>query len=408
MASVFPEAAFSRGPEWGFSASAAPFVPLKVFEGAGLSAHIHPRSELAALRLPWQRLAARACDPNAFFAPGFLEPALRHLSRDTAFRILTIRSEADGALLLLLPLADSPFLPLWPIVSVWRNPLVPLGTPLLAADAPDETLGLALAALGTLFPHAAALRLCDLPLDGPVATRLCSAHSAIVMEHTARAVRCPGDVPLRPKLSKEIRRLERRAAERGPIRFDLAQSSGAVRDAIEHFLALEARGWKGRVGTALVQTSGRAAFARAAAAGLTESGAFSVATLTIDGRLAASGLVLRAGAHCFYWKTAFDEQLAALSPGVLLSHELGNRLIETTDATLVDSCAIANHPMIDRLWTGRRMMADLLVPLPGRSVRAFAWALRLENARRTLRRRARTMLAPLRARLTPGRATPAG
>jgi hypothetical protein len=49
---------------------------------------------------------------------------------------------------------------------------------------------------------------------------------------------------------------------------------------------------------------------------------------------------------------------------------------------MIDSCAVADHPMIDRLWSGRLAMADWLVPLDGSL--SFAAAAVTERARRML------------------------
>ena len=60
------------------------------------------------------------------------------------------------------------------------------------------------------------------------------------------------------------------------------------------------------------------------------------------------------------------------------------RLRDDTAIKLVDSCAVADHPMIDQLWSGRIAMADLLVPLAGRP--AMAIAIAGERLRRAVKR----------------------
>jgi len=255
---------------------------------------------------------------------------------------------------------------------------------LLAPDDAEQTVALALRAVAKLRPGAAALLVRDLPLDGPVAQllRAVAGDAQRTYDGYERACLAPDCGPARPKAEKEMRRLIRRAEERGRARFSIVDRPQDIRDATEQFLALEARGWKGRAGTALVQASGRALFARSMAASMAQSDAVAIAMLTIGPDLAAAGVVLRAGQHAFYWKTAFDENLAVLSPGRVLSHHLGAWLLANGGTTLVDSCAISNHPMIDRIWTGRRTIGDLLVPLPGVSSKAFAAAARWEERQR--------------------------
>ena len=66
----------------------------------------------------------------------------------------------------------------------------------------------------------------------------------------------------------------------------------------------------------------------------------------------------------FSYKTAFDESLSRFSPGVLLQRDnlaiLSNRQI-----TLTDSCASADHPMIDHLWRERRAVGRVSIGIGG-------------------------------------------
>ena len=68
------------------------------------------------------------------------------------------------------------------------------------------------------------------------------------------------------KKLKELRRQRNRLAEHGAVHFDVARTPAEVATALETFLALEASGWKGQRGTALVQNAGDAAFIRRATA----------------------------------------------------------------------------------------------------------------------------------------------
>jgi hypothetical protein len=83
----------------------------------------------------------------------------------------------------------------------------------------------------------------------------------------------------------------------------------------------------------------------------------------------------------FSYKTAFDEDYARFSPGVLLQYE-NLSLLERDDITYCDSCAAQGHPMIDSLWTGRRAIGRYSVAIGGSGRRAlFAGLLRAELKR---------------------------
>lgn len=86
------------------------------------------------------------------------------------------------------------------------------------------------------------------------------------------------------------------------------------------------------------------------------------------------------GAYSF--KTAFDERYSRFSPGVLLQRE-NLDILERGDIEWSDSCAAADHPMIDHLWRERRTMARLSIaiggPLRRRLFRSFVRAELVRN-----------------------------
>ena len=63
----------------------------------------------------------------------------------------------------------------------------------------------------------------------------------------------------------------------------------------------------------------------------------------------------------------------------MLSVELTADLLEDANVLRADSCATANHPMIDHLWRERLHLADRLIGVRG--PKAFAVARRLEGLR---------------------------
>ena len=69
-----------------------------------------------------------------------------------------------------------------------------------------------------------------------------------------------------------------------------------------------------------------------------------------------------AGPGGFSFKIAFDEDYARYSPGVLIER-YNLRIIENCDIDWIDSCAIEGHSMIDSLWSERRDIVRVSVPL---------------------------------------------
>jgi hypothetical protein len=70
------------------------------------------------------------------------------------------------------------------------------------------------------------------------------------------------------------------------------------------------------------------------------------------------------GAYSF--KTAFDEDFARFSPGVLLQAE-NLTMLERPDIFWTDSCATPDHLMIDHLWRERRRIQRHSLAIGGRA-----------------------------------------
>jgi hypothetical protein len=111
-------------------------------------------------------------------------------------------------------------------------------------------------------------------------------------------------------------------------------------------------------------------------------------------RTIAAGIVLTSGRGAWFWKIAHDESAARASPGVQLTRDLTETLLRDPAVGWCDSCATADHAMIDAIWRERRPMVDALFALaPGRD---FALVCRLEGLRRgaiALGRGARRLLS---------------
>ena len=96
-------------------------------------------------------------------------------------------------------------------------------------------------------------------------------------------------------------------------------------------------------------------------------------------------IVLRSADRAYYWKTAYDERFARFSPGVHLTRALAERQLADAAVQITDSCAMADHPMIDRLWPDRLAMFDLLIGVDPARTRAFPGAVRRERFARAAR-----------------------
>jgi CelD/BcsL family acetyltransferase involved in cellulose biosynthesis len=118
----------------------------------------------------------------------------------------------------------------------------------------------------------------------------------------------------------EIRRRRKRLEEHGRLALRTATRSELDQD-LERFFKLEAAGWKGRDGTAVLQDPAAhelyTSFAHAAAA----AGWLRLRFLDLEGVAVAADLSCAVGGTEFLLKTCFDESRSRLGPGAVLRAE---------------------------------------------------------------------------------------
>ncbi len=187
------------------------------------------------------------------------------------------------------------------------------------------------------------------------------------------------------KRSKEPRRLHRRLAEKGELTFRTARTGDEIRMATEDFLALEAHGWKGNRGTALLSDASLATFSRTMTRRFAAREQCQIHGLYLNGAPIAMGIILKSNSSAYFWKTTYDETLSAYSPGVQLTLRLTESLIEDPNITTIDSCAMPDHPMIDHLWPDRAQISDILVGFKNAGARSFLATASIEGTRRKMR-----------------------
>lgn len=394
-------------PDMGPSPAFSPPVPGPVGVGSLVSRRRFDIYEpLAAFDLveELEFLTRRAIEPIPFHAPQFLVPAMPRLE-DRHVRLLVARDEAEGRsrLRFLMPFSvETTGLFGGPsCVRAWAHPFAPRGGPPIDHDDPAGTVA---SLFDTLRDPTSRLPglfvLPDLRLDGAVAGALMAEAErrslpVRIVDRRRRACLDATSAPdlflgtaLSPRRLREHARLQRRLAARGRVGFSVAAKRAEVREAAEIFLELEASGWKGRARSALLNDRYRAAFAREALDGLAELGRVRVYNLTLDGRAIASAVLLVTGGEAVLWKIAYDETQADISPGFQLLAEASLDMLRDPAIRVVDSCAVPDHGLVNRLWRERIEIGTLVIgldPKTERTVeRASAGLMRVRKAQQSV------------------------
>ncbi|MBB4368621.1 CelD/BcsL family acetyltransferase involved in cellulose biosynthesis [Bradyrhizobium sp. cir1] len=322
----------------------------------------------------WRALAQRAIEPNGYYLPAW-EQAVS----------ATARGRTDASALAAFDGSSTRLIGLMPVISLWcawkiplpalvsAHPYGTLCSPLLDRDAPLEAATRLLQQAHEAGAHALVLN--DVALDGAAMAslnqiltrdglkpRILSSYIRASLDATQ-----DGETLLRDALGakrlKELRRQRHRLEEHGPVVFEVARSPHEIGPALEAFLQLEASGWKGKRGTALVQHAGDATFIRRAVPALAETAQCEIVTLRAGMTPVAAGIVLRHQDRAFFFKLGIDERFAKYSPGVQLTLDLTRHLCADPAIASADSTASADHPMINPIWRGRFAIGDVLIPL---------------------------------------------
>ena len=316
----------------------------------------------------WARLWRRSLEDNPFLAPGFVLPALEHLSEEQARNPLVVAMESSSGELIGLGLFEetrgSRLLPLRHLKS-WLCMHSFLDGMLLDRDAARD-------AADAFF---SGLRSRTTPWHGvSFEDRSDASELSRVLEWAAdgrggcwredfageRAAATGPDWPpdawaaLRPsKRRKEVRRRRRRLEESGPLTYRVVGPGDPVDEGLELFLRLEAMGWKGEAGTALAVDPGQERFTRAMVENLAAEGCVLFPVLEVGDEPVAVGLMVRAGSTFFGFKSGYHTGFSHGSPGIQLKLYFLQGMTDFPDVTDLDSCAVSGS-WVEPLWPGRR------------------------------------------------------
>jgi CelD/BcsL family acetyltransferase involved in cellulose biosynthesis len=344
-----------------------------------------PVDDIAA----WNALsdaAGQSGEANVFAQSWVVQAGLRHCAAQDV--MVTLVNNGSGQLIGVLPLVRAQRLGRFPLHhwQVWTHPnsfcapiLIRTGQQNLFWDLVQNGLADASPSRG-----ACALVITNCPLDGDSfsALRLLAskrAHAPTIVAKHARALAADSepfgsywDTHVRAKKRKELRRQAARLAELGTISVDELADDANPTPWIDEFLALERAGWKGAAGSALALAAGTQAYFREIVRDAHARGRLSFLAYRLDGRAIAMLVTLFDGDAAFSFKTAYDEMLARYSPGVQIQRD-ALTMLARRDVRWADSCAAADHPMIDSIWAQRRAIGTVVVGLPGvRNRLAFA------------------------------------
>lgn len=335
--------------------------------------------QLLELVPAWKRLAECCLCPNVFYEPQVFIPAWKHL-RQGNIRLAVVQANqraqpgAPKVLCGMLPLETHRTTYGLPLRSakLWQHLHCFLTTPLIRSDIAQETLGALIQFLHDDEHGVGVLNLPCVPAEGPFQHALID----VLRDHNlawqqkdlyrrALFVNKGSDENFMEqwprKRRHELNRLERRLGESGHLVVDEFQVGDDAEQFADQFLALEAMGWKGLMGTAMAATQAHARFLKEAMRELASEHRLMGLTLRLNETPIAikANFLTHNGGIAF--KIAYHPDWAKFSPGAVLEKINVSKLHETDRVQWMDSCAAPNHPMINTLWPERRLLQSVAI-----------------------------------------------
>ncbi len=333
----------------------------------------------------WEDLAANAIEPNAFYEPWMMMPAVRAFGagRRLQFALGLDNDPAsqDGAPLLcgIFPLEQQSHyqglgrnLP-FKTLRLWKHKYCYLCTPLVREGYGRQVIAAFFDWLDAGSHDCSLMEFRFIAGDGLFNGLLIDyfeRHAKLhyISMYFLRAMFRPtidADTYICAALSakhrKMIRRQERQLSEIGRLEYDALTPDDDVAVWIEEFLRLEAGGWKGRENTAIASDESDQSYFRSIAKEAFRRGRLSMQALRLDGRPIAYKCDFPSGRGLFTFRIAFDENYARNSPGMLLEIENVRRLHDRSQIEWADSCNDSFSSMFNRLWLARRTILDVVV-----------------------------------------------
>jgi CelD/BcsL family acetyltransferase involved in cellulose biosynthesis len=117
---------------------------------------------------------------------------------------------------------------------------------------------------------------------------------------------------------KRLRRYRRKMNKDHEARFEIVQPPADLEAELASGFAVEASGWKGEAGTAIVSRPETEAFYRAVASAFHARGELRLSRIELDGAPVAFSFCIEHGTRLYSLKAGFDESFRKLVPGLVL------------------------------------------------------------------------------------------
>jgi len=280
----------------------------------------------------WRRLCAKAADDQPFYRPEWIRAHIRAFSPDATIVLITARS--NDRLHLVLPLLEEKNTFCKVPVRRLRAPVdMHCGrfdaTRIAGSDGDAAILATwnflrnldnwDMLQLNYAQKESAVSRLASLARDDGFRT-------VLLPERPSPYIQVPFDsepsprMPPNSKLRSQLRQVYAKLEHKGTLRLECVRAADP--QALDRFYRLEAGGWKGIQGTAIICDPSKKQFFDEIAHYATIYGYFSLYMLEWNDQLLAAHFALVLQGRCYSPKVAYDERFRQFAPGHLIVDEI--------------------------------------------------------------------------------------
>jgi CelD/BcsL family acetyltransferase involved in cellulose biosynthesis len=134
--------------------------------------------------------------------------------------------------------------------------------------------------------------------------------------------------PSKKRWGAPLERFRRKMGRDYEAEFVIVVPPGELEAELDDGFRVEASGWKGRAGTAIVSNPATEAFYREIAREFERRGELRISRIGLDGRTVAFDLCILYDARLYLLKTGFDEDFRRLAPGLVMRLSIIERCFE--------------------------------------------------------------------------------
>jgi len=280
----------------------------------------------------WRCLCAEAEEDQPFYRPEWIQAHIRAFIPSSKILLISVRR--GGRLRFILPLVEEKGMVGGVPVRMLRAPVNAHGGRFDAVRSLGSDGDGAIQAAWDYLKNREGWDLLQLrsALEGSTVSQLAAAAredgfpTVQVPERPCPYVPVPAELelvnrlPANSKLRSQLRQARCRLAEQGPLSFYRVQT--ADREALERFYRLEASGWKGRQGSAILCNTETRCFYDEMAESAARFGYFSLYMLEFKDQLIAAHYSFTLCGRCYSPKIAYDEHFKQFAPGHLIVEEI--------------------------------------------------------------------------------------